>query len=89
MRVAKSSAKASARTSTNKRISGSKSRAKLIGLARSRVMMARTTRVGMNLKKEMTVAESGRIKRGKAEFRINFPPLVIDFAPIVNAFVTR
>ena len=89
MRVAKRSASASERIKTNASIGGKSRRLMLSGEAKSDAMTASTTRVGMNLKNDITVADSGSTKRGKAEFKINLPPLVIDFAPIVNEFVTR
>ena len=89
MRVAKSSARANERMSVKVRISGRKRRLILQGDASSDAMTVSTARVGINLKNEITVADNGRTKRGKAEFKINFPPLVMDFAPIVKEFVTR
>ncbi len=89
MRVAKSSAKANERSSVRERMSGRKSRLMLHGDANSDAMIVRTMSVGINLKNEITVAASGSTKRGKAEFKINFPPLVMDFAPMVREFVIR
>ncbi|CAB4549594.1 unannotated protein [freshwater metagenome] len=68
---------------------GKKRRFTLHGEAKKPAITASTTSVGMNRKNEITVADSGKTNRGKAEFKINFPPLVIDFAPIVTALVTR
>jgi hypothetical protein len=60
-----------------------------MGSASVTAITPRTAKVGINLKREITVATSGSTKRGKDELRINLPPLVMDFAPIFTEFVTR
>ena len=87
--MAKRSANARDSATTRRSTMGMRNKAGLIGSARIIAITPRTTRVGMNLKNDMTVADSGSTNRGNDELRINLPPLVIDLAPIVSEFVTR
>ena len=52
-------------------------------------MTKKTINVGMNLKIAITTAEIGNMIRGKAVFRINRCPAVIDLTPPVNELATR
>jgi CheY-specific phosphatase CheX len=49
----------------------------------------KTTKVGMNLKMAITTAEIGNMILGKAVFKINRCPAVIDLTPPVNELATK
>jgi hypothetical protein len=52
-------------------------------------IIKKTKRVGMNLKKAITVAEIGSIIRGNAVFRISRCPAVTDLTPPLKLLLTR
>jgi CheY-specific phosphatase CheX len=52
-------------------------------------MTRKTMRVGINLRIAMTTADIGNMIRGKAVFRINRCPAVIDLTPPVNELATK
>jgi hypothetical protein len=52
-------------------------------------MIMNTSKVGINLKNAMTVAEIGNIIRGKAVLRIKRCPAVTDLTPPLKLLLTK